>query len=299
VKLVITADLHYDIARSQEPTRRLAEEVCGLRADALLVLGDVAGREIGIVDECLRLFDGFAGSKFFVAGNHDIWTHPGECSLERFESTLPRACRGAGFHPLDVEPAEIDGVGLVGCMGWYDYTFLPPEPRIPLRFYQAKIAPGAADRLGGYESLLADRSDVPDWAWDIGTRWMDGEHVRLPMSDEAFCERQIQQLASHLAWAERRCRQIVVGLHHVPYRELVPVLSGLPPPAGQRAEPKWFFTAPYMGSARMGELLLGHAGVSHVYCGHTHWPLQCRRGHIECINVGCTYLEKRYHLLEV
>ncbi len=299
MKLVVTADLHYDIARSQEPTRRLAEEICALHADALLVLGDVAGREIGIVSECLHLFDRFRGARFFVAGNHDIWTEPGECSLERFETSLPQACRDAGFHPLDCEPAEIDGVGLVGSMGWYDYTFLPPEPRIPLRFYHAKIAPGAAERLGGYDDLLANRSDVPDWAWDMGTRWMDGEHVRLPISDELFCQRLIQRLESHLDWASRRCRRVVVGLHHVPFRELVPVLSGNPPPPGRRPEPKWNFTAPYMGSARIGEALLRHSAISHVYCGHTHFPLQCRKHHLHCINIGCTYLEKTCQLLDL
>jgi predicted phosphodiesterase len=299
VRIIITADLHYDIERSQTPTRELAERVCGMEADALLLLGDVAGRETQIVSDCLHLFDGFRGAKFFVAGNHDIWCLPGESSLERLESTLPRLCREAGFHPLDIEPAEIDGVGIVGSMGWYDYTFLPDGLGIPLRFYQAKVAPGAAERLPGYESLVAQRNDVADWAWELGIRWMDGEHVRLPMSDEALCDRLLARLASHLDWASRTCRPIVVGLHHVPFRELVPLFSTDPAAMELQHDPKWAFTAPYMGSRRLGELLLQHPNVAHVYCGHTHFPARTRQHHLQCINVGCTYAQKRLEVLDI
>ena len=102
MKLVATADLHYDIARSATPARRVAEVICGLRADALLVLGDAAGRDVGILRECLHLFDRFDGPRFFVAGNHDIWTDPGQDTIERLEHTLPEVCREAGFH-LDHE----------------------------------------------------------------------------------------------------------------------------------------------------------------------------------------------------
>ena len=164
MKLVVTADLHDDITRSAEPARRIAAEICSLRADALLLLGDVAGRDPRIVSDALHLFDRFAGARFFVAGNHDLWTDPGGDSLDRLERVLPELCREAGFHPLDVEPAFMGSVGLVGSIGWYDFSFHPERLGIPLRFYQAKIAPGAATRLPGYEHLLADTSDVPEAA---------------------------------------------------------------------------------------------------------------------------------------
>lgn len=298
-RIILTADLHYDIARSQQPTRDIAEAICDQQADALILLGDLGGRDIATTRDCLRLFDRFTGAKFFVAGNHDIWVSPGVCSLERFENELPRLCRETGFHPLDLEPAEVGGVGLVGSMGWYDYTLLPDEPRIPLRFYQAKVAPGAADRLAGYESLLARRDDVPEWSWEVFTRWMDGEHVRLPLSDEAFTDRLLAQLDAHLEWASRRCDRVVAALHHVPFRELVPLFSGCSPPHEAMTPEKWKFTAPYMGSARFGELLLRYPKVTHAYCGHTHFPLTTTQGHLTCVNLGCTYLEKRIEVLEV
>ena len=106
---IVTSDLHYNVLRSKQPTLNLAKEVCGLRADALLILGDAAGQDAGIVRESLQLFDRFAGRKFFVAGNHDIWTAPGESSLDRYERGLPEICRQTGFHSLDLEPAVLVG----------------------------------------------------------------------------------------------------------------------------------------------------------------------------------------------
>jgi len=289
MKLVVTADLHYDIDRSVEPTRRIAEEICGLRADALLVLGDIGGRDAGIVSDCLHLFDRFGGRKFFVAGNHDLWTEPGEDSLERFEHTLPGLCREAGFHPLDVEPATGNGIGLVGSIGWYDFSFRPARLGIPLRFYQAKIAPGAALQLGGYEQLIADRSDIPAAALEIGTRWMDGEHVRLPMSDVDFCRRVLDRFGQHLERAARDSEVIVVGLHHLPFRQLIP----------DNADPALTFVGAYMGSESFGELMLSEPKIRYAFCGHSHKPGRARCGHIECITVGCTYAEKRYEMIEL
>ena len=289
MRILATADLHYDITRSREPARLIAEEIRGIDADALLVLGDVAGRDSGIVLEALRLFDGFKGRKFFVAGNHDIWTAPGGDSLDKLERELPEICRQAGFHDLDMEPAVLGGVGLVGSMGWYDFSYRPAHLGIPLRFYEAKIAPGAAERLFGFEYLLADRSDVPEAAFGIGTRWMDGEHTRLGMSDVEFCGRLVVRLKDHLAWVAGRCDRIVVGMHHVPFAELVPYTD----------KPSWAFASAFLGSDQFGRVLLEEPKVGTLLCGHSHKPDRIRCGHVECINVGSTYLAKRYEVLDL
>jgi len=289
MRIVVTADLHYDIARSRQPAEEIAERICHLEADALLLLGDAAGPDPDILSESLHLFDRFAGHKFFVAGNHDIWTCPGEDSLTRLEVELPALCREAGFHMLDVEPALLDGVALVGSMGWYDYGFRPEHLGIPLRFYEAKVAPGAAARLAPYAHLVEDCSDVPAAAMQIGARWMDGVHVRLPMDDPAFCRRLDDRLAAHLAWASRRADRIVVGMHHLPFRAMVPSTD----------KPNWAFASAYLGSELFGQTLLSFPKVRHVFCGHSHKPgrLVCR--HVECINVGSTYQTKRCEIVEL
>jgi len=63
--------------------------------------------------------------------------------------------------------------------------------------------------------------------------------------------------------------------------------------------PNWDFANAFMGSPLFGELLLSVAEVRYVFCGHTHRPLRRRIGHIECVNVGCTYRAKRYETLLV
>jgi predicted phosphodiesterase len=289
LRILVTADLHYDIPRSREPARAVAEEICRSQADVVLVLGDVAGRNADIVRDCLRLFDGFPGAKLFVAGNHDIWTDEGECSLERFEVTLPAICRETGFHPLDMEPLVIGDVGFAGSMGWYDYGYRPKWLNVPLRFYEEKVAPGAAARFTRYRHLLARADDVPESAMGIGARWMDGEHARLPMSDIDFCGRLLDRFTRGLTEVASRCERIVAGFHHVPFTALVP--------ANHR--PSWAFASAYLGSERFGEAVLAEPKVRYAFCGHSHLPGRVRAGHVECINVGCTYREKRYEVVEV
>lgn len=288
MKLIVTADLHYDIARSVEPARAVAERIRGLRADGLLIVGDVAGREAGIVSECLHLFDGFGGRKFFVAGNHDLWVDPGENSLARLERQLPELCAEAGFHALDMEPAVLDGVGLVGSVGWYDYSFRAAWLEIPLRFYEHKVAPGIAARMSRYSHLVEDLSDVPESAMQIGTRWMDGEYVRMPLDDRQFCDRLLSRLGQHLEQVSRRCRRVIVGLHHLPFREQVP----------ENPNPSWAFASAFMGSDAFGELLLAYPQVERVYTGHSHRGMCTRHGRLSCVNVGSTYLEKQYDIVE-
>lgn len=289
MKLIVTSDLHYDIARSIEPTRALAEEICSLRADGLLLLGDAAGRDLDIVSECLHLFDRFAGRKFFVAGNHDIWVEPGGDSRRKLEQDVPAACVEADFHPLDLEPARLGGVGLVGSIGWYDYSFRPRRLKIPLRFYEHKIAPGAAARFDRYRHLLDETDDVPDSAMRIGSRWMDGEYVRLDMSDVAFCGRLLERLNVHLDATAGQCDRIVVGTHHLPSRGILP----------ESRDPCWAFATAYMGSEAFGQAILACPHVKFAFSGHSHRGMCARCDNVTFVNVGCTYTHKLYDLIDL
>lgn len=289
MRLIVTSDLHYNVLRSKQPTLSVAEEICRLSADALLILGDAAGQDVSILSECLRLFDTFPGRKFFVPGNHELWARAGESSLVRYQEVLPQTCAAAGFHMLDHEPVVLDRIGLVGSIGWYDFRFRPEYLGIPLRFYKEKIAPGAASRMERYQHLLEPSDDIPEASMHMGTRWMDGEHVHLPMNDLEFCDRLLGRLEQHLVEVADSCETIVVGLHHVPFAELVP----------HNDNPSWAFAGAFLGSPAFGELLLKHPKVRRVYCGHTHKAGEVIREHIRCINTGCTYLAKRYEVLEL
>jgi len=255
-----------------------------------VLLGDTAGRDLSVLRECLRLFDGFSGRKLLVPGNHCLWCCDGESSLDRYERTIPEAAREEGFEVLDHCPVVLDSLGLAGSIGWYDYSFRDEALAIPEAFYRAKVAPGAAARMAEHHGLVAAHGDVlSDRQLSIGTRWMDGEHVRLDMSDEEFLERLTGRLERQLAALAERADRIVAFLHHLPFGELVP-----------RGRPDRFaFAAAYMGSRRLGEVLMSCPKVTHVCCGHSHWRRRRRIAHMTVINVGSTYTEKYLETLEL
>jgi len=108
--MLITADLHYDIARSRRPTEELARRVCAQQADALVLAGDTGGADLSVLQACLALFKEFTGRKLLVLGNHCLWCRGRENSLDRYERLVPQAAAAAGFGVLDHRPAVLGRV---------------------------------------------------------------------------------------------------------------------------------------------------------------------------------------------
>ena len=288
MKVFITADLHYNVKRSRDPARRLIAQINASGADVVILVGDTAGHELEILGECLHLFDGFAGRKLFVAGNHELWSHQAD-SWDRYVRRIPQVVAEAGFHYLDEAPLVCGDLAFVGSMGWYDYSFRYHDLEIPARFYEAKIGPAAAERLRKYRHLMARSDDVSEAARRIGTRWMDGAYVTLPHSDVEFNRLLAEKLDRHLDSLPDQVGQVVACVHHLPFSELV----------RRRGDPSWDFASAFLGSDCFGEVLLRHPEVSHVYCGHSHQRGRIRKGGLECINVGATYRHKRFEVLEL
>jgi Icc-related predicted phosphoesterase len=345
MKILITADLHYDISRSKASARDLARKAVEEGGDALVLVGDTAGADLPPLKECLGLFAGFGGRKLLVPGNHCLWCRAGQTSIERYERIIPEAAAEMGFAVLDHTPVVMEeirdatlfpaggktpecpspsgnrvvslisgeaqtveigdttpfpatgnrvaspiSVGLAGTVGWYDYSFADESLGLPVDFYRAKVAPGAARFLGDYEDILERHRDrLTDRHYGMGSHWMDGVHVKLGMSDEEFLDRLCRKLRSQLDDLSRRAERIVVFTHHVPFSELVP-----------RGRPDRFaFAAAYMGSPKLGEVILEFPKVTHVYCGHSHWPGRIQVGRVSVVNVGSTYTDKKLEILEL
>ncbi len=292
MRLLVTADLHYDAARSRRPAEALAEQVRQTGGDALVLVGDTAGAEHEPLRQCLALFEGFRGSKFLVPGNHCLWCLPGEDSIQRYERIIPAIAGEAGFSVLDHAPAKIQGVGLLGSIGWYDYSYRQEELEIPLEFYRAKVSPGAARQLPEHRHLVeAYSGELADWHMNITARWMDGARVRMEMTDEQFLAGVVDRLSAQLEAfeADEEVQRIVVFVHHLPFRELVP----------QDRPPEIAFAAAFLGSDRIGQALRRCPKVTHVYCGHSHWRGTVRVGPIRVVNVGSTYTEKHLEVLDL
>jgi hypothetical protein len=122
----------------------------------------------------------------------------------------------------------------------------------------------------------------------VVARWNDGRFVKLHRSDDAFLEERLAQLRTDLDEV-RESSQIIAAIHHLPFAELLP-----PPHTAQ-----WDFAKAYLGSARIGQVLLGHSKVSHAICGHSHYAAQATVGHISAASLGSGYRGKTLRVLEL
>ena len=284
MRLLITADLHYNHPRSRGLADTLIDEMNTAGGDVLLVIGDTAVADGDNLEQCLSRFR-FSGPKLFVAGNHDLWTH-GPDSHQLFAHDLPRRVEALGWQWLETLPFIANDVAVVGSVGWYDYSFARPELQIPRRFYENKISPGAAEHLTEYALLLGD--DVSPTALRVVARWNDGRHIKLHRSDEQFLIERLAQLEQNLSAVES-AKRVIAAIHHLPFRELLP---------GPRI-PQWDFAHAYLGSDRIGDVIGKFPNVRHVYCGHSHLPIEAKIGPIHAINIGSGYRWKTYRTLDL
>lgn len=286
MRLLVTADLHYNHPKSKALAQDLIRQMNDAGGDVLLLVGDTGVADGDCLEECLRMFR-FAGPKLFVPGNHELWTH-GTDSYEIFTTGLPKRVREAGWHWLQGDPFRLGDVGFAGSIGWYDYAFAPPGLGIPRRFYEKKVSPGVAARLSEYADLLESADDIAPSARGFVARWNDAKFVRLCRSDVDFLDEVLAALRRQLE-ALRDAPRVVVAVHHLPFRELLP-----PPHGGQ-----WDFAKAFLGSPRIGELLLAYANVTDVFCGHSHFAAQARVGHVRAVNIGSGYRAKTFRTVEL
>jgi predicted phosphohydrolase len=286
MRLLVTADLHFNHPRSREGAIELAQQM-NARArhepyDALLLAGDTAVADGGSLEEALSLFD-FAGPKLFVPGNHELWSKTAD-TLELIEATLPRRVADAGWQWLPHEPFKCaDGGAVVGSIGWYDYAFAEESIAIPRAFYEAKTSPGAVLATKVPEHLVLLASTMPESQQEIFARWNDAKFVRLPFTDDELVRHECERLHAQLSELGD-ARTVVVATHTIPFVELMPIRRG-----GQ-----WDFARAYLGSPQLGEAIRVYRNVSHVLCGHSHWPVEARIGAIDAINIGSGYRMKRF-----
>lgn len=280
MRVLATADLHFNHPKSRQLAIEQIDRINQMSFDVLLVIGDTGHSEGDEVEQCLRRF-AFAGPKLFVAGNHELWTRTHDAT-ELLTRVLPDRIRAVGWHWLEGAPLIVGDTAFVGSVGWYDYSFAADHLEIPVRFYQAKVSPGAAARLREHEHLVKDATDVTARHLDIVARWNDGRFARIGRTDEQFLHERLNALRHSLEQV-KHARHIVAGIHHLPFRELLP----------PRRNSTWDFVWAYLGAQSLGDLMLEYPNVSHVLCGHSHLPGDHQISHIRVINVGSGYRQKR------
>lgn len=286
MRLLVTADLHYNHRKSAGLADDLIDRMNAAGGDVLLVVGDTAAADGDALERCLSRFR-FEGPRLFVAGNHELWTH-GPDSYSLWAEELPRRVRALGWHWLEGRPFVRGNVAILGSVGWYDYSYAPASLEIPRRFYEHKLSPGAAERFEEFRFLFENSEDISEAARSVVARWNDGRHVKLHRSDESFLQELLDGLERQLS-ALARGMVAVVAVHHVPFRDLLP----------PHHSAQWDFARAYLGSPRIGELLARFPAVGHVICGHSHFPAEAQVGHIRAINIGSGYRWKAFRIVDV
>jgi hypothetical protein len=278
MRLVATADLHWNHPRSKPSAEAIIDEINRRGGDLLVVAGDVGVADGDVIESCLSRFT-FAGPKLFVPGNHELWTK--RSGVDVLDEELPRRIRALGWHWLPGEAMTFGGARVIGSIGWYDYGFAEPSLNVPTEFYRAKSSPAVVARLGEPPEL-AERAKQIESACPVVARWNDGRFAKLSMSDEELVERELNRVRAEIL---RSDLPAVVVLHTVPDASLMP----------PRRAATWDFARAYLGSPRWGRMLCEDAvrgRVTHVLCGHSHAPARSMLGDIQGINIGSGYRAK-------
>lgn len=250
MRFALISDLHIDInekRRSNIFTRSFFDYVSTLSIDGLIVTGDIAGKN-SYLDKFFRLGSELEiDYRIFVPGNHDVWVnHQAEgLSWFQLEQYLPQLCQKYGWYYLPGDPLSIDEIGIVGTMGWYDYSLRNKiwDDKVVLSDYRRKINP------------------------QNGYRWMDRSFAQFGnFSDKDLVFHFLQQLNSDIQLSlENNPSKMVVCTHFVPFQDFIQYRGIIAYD---------YFTAFY-GSAKCGELILSYTSnlkEMAVVFGHVHQP---------------------------
>jgi len=209
--------------------------------DVAVIVGDVTtSGDLQHLVEALSIIKGALNIPLLVIpGNHDIYVSPQEqdrgnnslLKLSLFNDLVEKLACVA----LMKRPYIVDGVGFVGSIGWYDYSFAPDYLGLTLEDFKAK-------------------------AFGLSI-WADRDYVKLPMSDEEFTLYLLNKFEEDIKRIYDEVNKMVAVMHHVPFRELVTY----------KLRPEWDYFSTYMGSESFGYIIKKYnSKVKLVLYGHSH-----------------------------
>ena len=160
MRLAVTSDIHTDV-NGPELLAALVDRARELAPDVLLIIGDIATSPTQYLSTLLAL-RAVVPRLLVVAGNHDVWTTSeaaakGLDSWARLDRLLPALAEEAGAELLDQAPVEIDGVAILGSLGWFDFSTREHLLELPMEVY----------RKGNWGGLR--------WMDQVRTIWLEGE----------------------------------------------------------------------------------------------------------------------------
>jgi predicted phosphohydrolase len=248
MKVAYSSDFHVDASESnREATQRVAGRIEETGADVVVIAGD-AGNTLEALGEVLSLFAGLRVPKLFVAGNHDVWVEENPSGLHldsrtKYEVKIPDVCEQMGFVDLSQEPFVFDGVGFVGSIGWYDYSFADPRLGLDTNDYWR----------GCYEEEVWWDQEMSFWA-PRGIPSKEPDRLR----DPDVCREMVTTLETHLRKLDNQVERVIAIVHTLPFRQTLP-----------RSDPPRYLDA-FTGSEKLGQTLIANGNVIHHIGGHKH-----------------------------
>jgi len=265
MKIAATCDIHYDLINSPGKNQKFNEFVKSLedeKADVLVIAGDTVGLGWGKLKECLDLFKDTAPHRLMVLGNHDYWS--ADKNTEKHLKFIKKIIKKSGFHLLDAKPKIVENVGFAGNCLWYDYSFsndsLPYNSSYEEKTFKGRVV------------------------------WNDAVFVDLNKSDKQYTDELLEKLEKDIKKLNKKTKTIVAVTHHIGFQEMV---------LTKKENSLWNFANAFMGSKKLGKMLVKHKKVKYHICGHTHRPLHIKKNHLFSINPGSTYKIKRYTTFDI
>jgi 3',5'-cyclic AMP phosphodiesterase CpdA len=237
VKLAITSDLNLSVT-PPDRIAQMARQMAAFSPDAVVVAGDLA-ESLTDLTRCLKLLrEPLRCPIWVLPGDHDFWARPPYDSRRLFHELLPKAAAAAGCDWLEGTGFALNGVGVAGTVGWYDYSTSGMAGIVSApEFAQQKY-------LHSADALRID--------WE----WTDPEFAGMVAAPFLTTLDLLQQ--------DPAVHSIVVVTHF-------PILE-------QQLNRNRLlgFTSAYAGNLTLGKKVLAYGKVAHVVAGHTHSPRDCR-----------------------
>jgi predicted phosphohydrolase len=299
MKIIALSDLHYP--RHKDHLEKIVKRICDSEAEVLILGGDISEIQEERYRRCLGLFEKFRGLKIATVGNHDLWVLKGGDSYQRYRQWFPELFKDYGFYYLDqqIMPFVYKNIAFIGNIGWYDYSFR--QTKIP---FSDEVFVGYLDKEKGKRiykpwSQLNDEDYARKVLLYIRNKklgvvtWNDGVGISWTYSDDTFCNLMLEHLKAQLNWCQQNptVEKIICITHHVPFKEGIK----------ERPDPGLAFSNAYMGSHRMGELLLNYPKVKVALWGHSHnWmDRNFTIQHIQGINMSLSPVLEEVVQLEI
>jgi 3',5'-cyclic AMP phosphodiesterase CpdA len=272
-RIAVTADLHLDFGghlTSVEAVTNLARDIAKAEPDAIVLAGDLA-HGFEAFDKCVALFAKLGVPVAVLAGNHDLWRDHrlGLGSEDLWGGKLRAAVEHHGAVWLEKKTLRVRDVGVVGSIGWYDYSAVDPAIR------------ASDEQLAAFKATVNRDAHEMDWARD--------DRSFAAKVGAAFLKR------LHTVNARKGVRAVVAVTH-------VPVLEEQI--ARKPGNVAWGASNAYFGNLTLGRQIMKCPKLAAVVSGHTHVARQADvprpgLGPVRTWVIGSDYGEPVFVMIEV